>query len=109
MEVSDELVRKLKYLGIIPDEGDSVRNHNVGESDYSLHTIQPWSIWIDYNLDAFDADIVKRILRTKETENKNYRDSKIEDYEKIIHVCQEKIRQLKSLPFDVISDVEFEN
>ena len=27
---------------------NSVRNHNVGKSDYSKHKIQPWDIWIEY-------------------------------------------------------------
>lgn len=81
------MYQKLKKLGIIPSEE---RLFNVGKSDYSKHTIQPWSIWIDYNLNAFDADIVKRVLRTKEGE------SRIQDYEKIIHICQERIRQLQN-------------
>ena len=81
-----ELYEQLDLLGLIPNE---VRNHNVGDSDYSKHLIQPWAIWIDWNLNAFDADIVKRVLRTKES------DSRMKDYEKIIHVCEERIRQLK--------------
>ena len=76
----------MKKLGIIPNE---VRSFNVGKSDYSKHIIQPWAIWIDYDLNAFDADIVKRILRTKEGE------SRIQDYEKIIRDCEERIRQLE--------------
>lgn len=84
-EISDELYERLDYLGIIPNE---VREHNVGNSDYSKHTIQPWVIWRDYNLNPWDADIVKRVLRTKEG------DSRKMDYEKIIHICQERIRQL---------------
>lgn len=86
-EISDELYNKLKYLGIVDSD---TRNHNVGTSDYSKHTIQPWSVWMDYNLNAFDADIVKRVLRTKEGEDR------ITDYEKIIHICQERIRQLSA-------------
>ena len=35
------LYDRLNYLGLIPNE---VRSHNVGESDYSQHTIQPWSV-----------------------------------------------------------------
>lgn len=80
-----ELYDKLSRLGLIPND---VRNHNVGKSDYSKHLIQPWAIWIDYDLNGFDADIVKRVLREKEGE------SRAMDYEKIIHICQERIRQL---------------
>lgn len=67
---------------------DEVRSHNVGASDYSKHKIQPWDIWMEYHLNPWDADIVKRILRTKST------DSRKLDYEKIIHICQERIRQI---------------
>lgn len=35
-----------------------VRDHNVGNSDYSKRTIQPWDLWIQYHLNPFDADIV---------------------------------------------------
>ena len=86
------LYKRLKYLGIIHDEqnGVDIRNFNIGNSDYSKHIIQPWSIWIDWNLNAWDADIVKRVLRTKQGE------SRIMDYEKIIHDCNERIRQLRN-------------
>ena len=67
----------------------ATRTHNVGNSDYSKHNIQPWDIWLEYNLNPWDADIIKRVLRNKKGE------SRIMDYEKIIHVCQERIRQLK--------------
>ncbi len=77
---------QLDRLGLIPNE---VRDHNVGTSDYSKHLIQPWAVWQEYNLNPWDADIVKRVLRTKEG------DSRIMDYEKIIHICNERIRQLR--------------
>lgn len=46
-------------------------------------------MWLEYNLNPWDADIVKRILRTKST------DSRKLDYEKIIHICKERIRQIE--------------
>lgn len=67
---------------------EDVRSYNVGQSDYSKHKIQPWDIWLEYKLNPWDADIVKRILRTKET------DSRKLDYEKIIHIAKERIRQI---------------
>jgi len=85
VEIPKALYDRLNYLGIIPNE---TRSHNVGASDYSKHVIQPWSIWRDYNLNPWDADIVKRTLRTKETDTRKM------DYEKIIHICQERIRQI---------------
>lgn len=69
---------------------NDVRNHNVGNSDYSKHKIQPWDIWIEYKLNPFDADIVKRVLRHKKGDTRKM------DYEKIIHICQERIRQIES-------------
>ncbi len=71
------------------DINTDIRSYNVGNSDYSKHKIQPWDIWREYNLNPWDADIVKRILRVKEG------DSRILDYEKIIHICKERIRQLQ--------------
>lgn len=86
VKIDWNLYKKLKKLGIIQNE---IREFNVGNSDYSKHVIQPWSIWIDWELNPWDADIVKRVLRTKKGE------SRISDYEKIIHICNERLRQLK--------------
>ena len=86
VEIPLELYDRLEHLGIIPNE---VRNDNVGASDYSQHIIQPWAIWLDYKLNPWDADIVKRVLRTKEGE------SRTTAYKKIIHICQERIRQIE--------------
>ena len=98
-EISDKLYHQLKKLGIIDAD---TRSHNVGASDYSKHLFQPWTAWIEYNLNAFDADILKRVLRTKEGEDR------ITDYEKIIHICQERIRQLKfekdSIPVESVCE-----
>ena len=66
----------------------SHKQMNVGASDYAQHKIQPWDIWREYELNPWDADIIKRVLRTKEG------DSRKLDYQKIIHICQERIAQL---------------
>ncbi|WAX10815.1 hypothetical protein BV739P1_00016 [Phocaeicola phage BV739P1] len=70
------------------EDEEDIRSYNVGASDYAQHKIQPWDIYLDYNLNPWDADIVKRVLRTKKT------DTRIMDYEKIIHTCKERIRQI---------------
>lgn len=67
---------------------ENVRSYNVGKSDYAKHSIQPWDIWEEYNLNPWDADIVKRVLRSKEGEERTL------DYEKIIHICKYRIAQL---------------
>jgi len=64
---------------------------NIGSSDYSKHTIQPWDIWREYKLDPWDADIIKRVLRNKEG------DDPALDYEKIKHICDEKLAQLRGV------------
>lgn len=67
---------------------ENVQSYNVGKSDYSKHTIQPWDIWKEYNLNPWDADIVKRVLRRKEGEERTL------DYKKIIHICKYRISEL---------------
>ena len=91
-KTKESIYKDLERLGII--ESKDVRDSNVGTSNYSEHIIQPWSIWLDYNLNPWDADIVKRVLRTKKEEGKTEVESRIMDYEKIIHICKERIRQL---------------
>lgn len=91
--ISASLYHSFERLGLIPNE---IRKEHIGQSNYSQHTIQPWSIWLDYNLNAWDADIVKRVLRTKNESNLSKEDSRIMDYEKIIHICKERIRQLRA-------------
>jgi hypothetical protein len=85
-EISDELYERLDYLRLIPNE---TRSFNIGASNYSEHLIQPRSIWLDWNLNPWDADIIKRTLRIKETV------PKIMDYQKIKHNCDERVRQLE--------------
>ena len=82
-----ELYNRLQKLGMIPNE---VREMNVGASDHSKHLIQPWAIWQEYDLNPWDADIIKRVLRHKATDTRKM------DYEKIIHICQERIRQIST-------------
>lgn len=80
---------------------ENVQSYNVGKSDYAKHAIQPWDIWKEYNLNPRDADIVKRVLRTKEGEDRK------PDYEKIIHICKYRISEL-SKETKVVAPVEAE-
>ena len=75
---------------------DSVRNHNVGNSDYAKHKIQPWDVWIEFQLNPFDADLVKRTLRTKAEGGMTQAEARKLDYEKIVHISSERIRQIKT-------------
>jgi hypothetical protein len=87
-EVESISISKIQEQKVSFDE--DVRSYNVGESDYSKHKIQPWDIWLDYRLNPWEADIVKRILRTKKSEPRR------QDFEKIIHIAKELIRQIDS-------------
>lgn len=79
----------------------NVRDYNVGESDYAKHKIQPWDIILEYRLNYWDGDIIKRVLRTKEGESRRL------DYEKIIHICKERIRQIDAEDItDVGGDID---
>ena len=67
---------------------ESIRDYNVGNSDYAKHKIQPWDIWLEYRPNPWEADIIKRVLRKKEGQSRR------EDFEKIIHIAHELIRQI---------------
>ena len=56
--LDEDTYNAFRRLGILDT---SVRSYNRGASDYSRHIIQPWTIWQEYNLNPWDADIVKRI------------------------------------------------
>lgn len=88
-----ELYNNLILMGILPadEESKQVRDHNVGESNYSTYIIQPYAVWLDWDLNPWDADIVKRICRQKSTETETVK------YNKIIHICQERLRQINIL------------
>ena len=70
-------------------EIEQARRYNIGSSDYAKYKIQPWDIWLEYNLNPWDADIIKRVLRTKQGQSRE------EEYQKIIHICKERLRQIK--------------
>ena len=88
VKLNKKEIEHLLSLGILKTTEESCQSYHIGKSDYSRHIIQPWNIWKEYNLNPWDADIVKRVLRTKTTDGRRL------DYEKIIHICQERIRQI---------------
>ena len=93
-QISARLYKELERLGIIDNSG--VRNDNAGTSNYSKHFIQPWTIWIDYpELNSWDHDIVKRVLRQKVDAGYSEAEQRKLDYKKIIHDCEECIRQIE--------------
>ena len=94
IDIINERKQYLEYIGL--SSSSNVRTKNAGKSDYSKQVIQPWTIWHAYpNITTIDKDIIKRVLRTKEEGNLSPINSRILDYEKIIHDCEERLRQLK--------------
>lgn len=84
-------INSIEHVGGAPENKpkEDTRAYNVGESNYSNFRIQPWDIWLEYKLNPWDADIIKRVLREKKGQSRKL------DYEKIIHVCKERIRQIE--------------
>ena len=73
------------------NELNNVRNYVNGASDYNKHRYQIWDIWIKFRIEnGFDCDLVKRTLRTKQT------DPRILDYKKMKHIALERIRQFQN-------------
>lgn len=95
-------IEKLIQYGVLQIENHNCREYNVGTSDYSEHVIQPWAIWLDYNLNPWDSDIIKRILRTKREPGLSEIESRKQDYQKIIHICNERIRQLDGINVSLV-------
>ena len=85
----------LKALGDQINTGN-IRNYNIGNSNYAKMPAgyQPWDLWKVYHMNPWDADILKRLLRTKAEPGMSPQESRKLDYEKIIHVCQERINQI---------------
>ena len=77
-------------------ETKDTRNYNIGNSNYSSMPkgYQPWDLWKIFHMNPFDADILKRLLRTKIEPGMTPQESRKLDYQKIIHVCQERINQI---------------
>ena len=94
MKLNKSVLPHLLSLGILRNTENSCQNYHIGKSDYSSRVIQPWHIWLEYNLNPWDADIVKRILRTKDEPGMSADEARVMDYDKIIHICNERKRQL---------------
>ena len=62
-QVDDEVLKSLRAQINV----ESIRNHNVGNSNYAKMPTgyQPWDLWKVYHLNPWDADILKRLVRTK--------------------------------------------
>lgn len=65
-----------------------IQSYNIGESNYAKHDVQPWDVWLSHpELNAWECDIVKRILRTKGATAAQKKANKVLDLQKIKHIC----------------------
>ena len=76
------------------EKDDQPLSYNIGSSNYAQMTIQPWEVWEAWNLNPWEADVVKRIARTKKIEGKSELESKLEDWQKIEHIAKFMINKL---------------
>lgn len=65
------------------DQVDSKRKQ-IGGDHYAKHTIQPWDIIREYELDYFEGNALKYLLRQK--------DNRLEDLQKAAHYLEECIK-----------------
>ena len=63
------------------------RKHQVGGDHYKVTKIQPWDIIDDHQLDFYEGNALKYLLRRK--------NSRIEDLQKAIHYLQKKLETLE--------------
>lgn len=59
----------------------------IGGTHYAKHSIQPWAIIDDWNLDYYLGNVIKYVLRDK--------NDKVEDLHKAIHYLEKKIELLQ--------------
>lgn len=91
--------RARKVASGVPGAGRlDPRSYNVGGSDYSGMELQPYDMWRATPwLTSWDHDIIKRVMRTKKQLGMTKRESRIEDYRKIIHICEVRIADLERM------------
>lgn len=72
-----------------------LQSFNVGESDYSEHRIQVWDIVDEYNLDFYEGNILKYLLRRKGNDSDHRNTNRFIDLQKLIHYAQRKMERLE--------------
>ena len=61
----------------------SIRDIQIGGNHYKKHKFQVWDIVDEYNLNYYEGNALKYLLR--------YKDNKTEDLEKAVHYLQAEI------------------
>lgn len=63
-----------------------MRNKQVDGDHYCKHKIQVWDIIDEYELDFYEGNILKYLLRTKK--------DRVTDLKKLIHYAEKKISKI---------------
>lgn len=61
------------------------RHRQVGGDHYKKHAIQPWDVIEDYELDFFEGNALKYLLRQK--------NNRLEDLQKAIHYLEKAVER----------------
>ena len=46
--------KSYKVKKVEKSEAEDIRTYNVGASDYAQHKIQPWDIYLEYNISKYN-------------------------------------------------------
>ena len=69
----------------------TARDRQVGGQHYKQHSIQPWDIIDDYDLDFYSGNAIKYICRQWD------KDTPIENVEKALHYLEKRLEILKEM------------
>lgn len=67
---------------------DEVMKKQVGGEHYKKHAIQPWDVIDEYNLNYYEGNALKYLLRHKA--------NRIEDLKKAVHYLEKEIFNLEN-------------
>jgi hypothetical protein len=81
---SDHEQDQAEWRAAIESCNGSARRSQVGGDHYRKHKIQPWDIWEDHSLGAFEGSIIKYVLRYKDKNG-------VEDLKKARHTLDRLI------------------
>lgn len=88
------------YMKIVKSLKLGVNDYHVGSSNYSDMDISPWDVMQSMGIleSYLKGDIIKRVMRTKDGEDKTL------DWNKIKHIC-DKLIELENSDGSVCSDI----
>lgn len=89
-DIHPEEIHTNTYHNIMDIVEEIAKNKKqIAGNHYSKHTIQPWDIIEEYNLDYWAGNVIKYVLRSKDKNGK-------EDLEKALHYLESMIEHYES-------------